>query len=82
MQDHIAGKGDDPHDPRTPVVTRVEPFARGWVVFYGAAEDDVLLAGNAPLLVDAATGELVETGTAHPVEHYVENYLRTGSPHG
>lgn len=32
------------------------------------------LAGNAPLIVDRETGEMHETGTAHPVEHYLREY--------
>ncbi len=30
------------------------------------------LAGNAPILIDRRTGECFPTGTAYPVEHYIE----------
>ena len=39
------------------------------------------LAGNAPILIDRETGALHTTGTAHPIEFYIENYEKTGSVH-
>ena len=69
-------------DGWTPIITRVDKFERCWIVFYAAAELDAIVAGNSPFLVDAATGAVFSTGTAAPVEEYVENYLRTGDPHG
>ncbi len=68
----------DPYSPNKPELvvldelTREEPF--GWVFFYstrafresGSVLD--LLVGNAPLIVDAGTGELHVTGTADPIE--------------
>ena len=65
--------------------TREESF--GWVFFYstqayqetGAIEHS--LVGNAPIIVDKRTGELHVTGTADPLEVYVENYRRHGTPH-
>ncbi len=39
------------------------------------------LAGNAPLIVNRFTGEVVTTGTAHPTEYYLAQYeasLSTG----
>lgn len=59
----------------------------GWAFFYNAAlppgsgDADALLAGNAPIIVDKRDGSLHETGTAHPIEHYLDNYERTGTPH-
>ncbi|MDP8908604.1 MAG: hypothetical protein M3N47_05700 [Chloroflexota bacterium] len=82
VEDLITGFGGDPGDPWTPVVTLLDRFERGWIVYYGAAEPDVMLAGNAPYLVDELSGDVVRTGSAEPVEHYVHNYLRTGNPHG
>jgi len=32
------------------------------------------LAGNAPLIVDKDAGTVHETGTAHPIEHYMNQY--------
>ncbi|HEV2059344.1 MAG TPA: hypothetical protein VGR11_08295 [Solirubrobacteraceae bacterium] len=81
VEDVIAGFGGDSDDSWTPVVTRLDRFERGWIVYYGAAESDVTLAGNAPYLVDELSGDVVGTGSAEPVAHYVDNYLRTGDPH-
>jgi hypothetical protein len=59
----------------------------GWAFFYDAAlppgsvDADALLAGNAPIIVDKRDGSLHETGTAHSIEHYLDNYERTGTPH-
>jgi hypothetical protein len=52
----------------------------GWVFFYQSkryletGDDGEQLAGNAPFIVNRTSGELVETGTALPVEHYVREY--------
>lgn len=51
----------------------------GWVFFYDSAKyavsrshwDSVL--GNAPIIV-TRDGALHETGTAHPVEYYIEEF--------
>lgn len=59
----------------------------GWVFFYQS--EDFLksgdfsdrLAGNAPVLVDRSDGSLHETGTAHPIEVYLQNYEKHGDPH-
>jgi len=54
--------------------------AFGWVIFYGSRfyreTGDVshAVAGNAPFLVNRYSGEVEETGTAMPVEHYVTSY--------
>lgn len=66
--------------------TREEPF--GWVFFYntrrfvetGAIE--WALAGNAPLIVDRATGEVIPTGTARPIEQHIEYYREHRSLNG
>ena len=52
----------------------------GWVFFYQSSEYletgdfSSQLAGNAPYIVNKATGELHETGTAFSVEHYIKEY--------
>ncbi len=52
----------------------------GWVFFYTSklfhdTEDfQYALAGNAPLIVDRRDGSLRVTGTALPIEHYIERY--------
>ncbi|MCB1607883.1 MAG: hypothetical protein KDI71_12990 [Xanthomonadales bacterium] len=58
----------------------------GWVFFYDTAEyvasGNVLhaLAGNAPIIINRHTGELVRTGTGREIDYYVENYRKTGDP--
>jgi len=58
--------------------TREEAF--GWVFFYQSAaylesnEVSDMLAGNAPLVVLRDSGELHVTGTALPVESYMERF--------
>ena len=32
------------------------------------------LVGNAPYIVNKYTGEVIETGTAYPIEEYIEEY--------
>jgi hypothetical protein len=57
----------------------------GWIFFYTSrlwhetGRLEYAVAGNAPLLVDRVTGELHETGTAHPIETYIRAYEQTGS---
>ena len=59
----------------------------GWVFFYDSkahiesrSPRDVL-AGNAPIIVDRNDGSVHVTGTAEPIERYIENYRSSGSPH-
>ena len=60
----------------------------GWVFFHGSKKwietNDIkyAIAGNSPIIVEKATGKLLTTGTAHRTEQYIENYERTGHPHG
>ena len=64
------------------VVVRVDEHDFGWVYFYdgskhiqtGNASDAVV--GNAPLIVDRTDGRLYITGTAHPIEHYLNEFRR------
>jgi len=52
----------------------------GWVFFYQTKDylesGDIVdaLVGNAPFIVNKYTGELIETGTANPVEEYIAVY--------
>ncbi len=54
--------------------------AFGWVFFYQSREYlrsgsfSHALAGNAPLIVDRLTGDIVATGTRHPIEQYLAEY--------
>ena len=59
----------------------------GWVFFYNNSNykdnDDYLedLLGNAPLIFNKVTREIIVTGTANDVTYYVTNYIKTGDPH-
>lgn len=52
----------------------------GWVFFYQSSEYletgdfSSQLAGNAPFIVNKYTGELIATGTALPIEDYINEY--------
>ena len=58
--------------------TIVKPW--GWVFFYDTKQyletrdDRYLIAGNAPYIVNRQTGKVHSTGTAQPIEHYIEAY--------
>jgi hypothetical protein len=66
---------------------QTEEYDFGWVFHYDSAdhiqtgEFRDALAGNAPLIVDRNSGQIVETGTAHETDYYVNNYIRNGDPH-
>jgi len=59
----------------------------GWVFFYNSRKyletkkSEHMLAGNAPLIVEKSSGRIVETGTAEPIETYVEAFRKSGDPH-
>lgn len=72
---------DDRHDQEL-VVVRVDEHEFGWLYFYDSSKHvetgnvSYALVGNAPLIVDRNDGKLYITGTAHPVEHYLELFRR------
>lgn len=55
----------------------------GWVFFYQSKKYletenfSEMLVGNAPILINRINGELKVLGTAHTVEHYLEEYEKT-----
>lgn len=60
---------------------RTEAF--GWIFFYNT-EDFLVkgdlsaqLAGNSPLIVDKNTGILHVTGTAEPIESYIDKFKKS-----
>jgi hypothetical protein len=67
---------------------RIEEREFGWIFFYGAAKrlktglKPIVVAGNAPFIVERASGRVMDCGTAFPIDHYIDNYLKTGNPHG
>ena len=64
----------------TLVLTESREESFGWVFSYNSKElldtSDLSKAvvGNTPIIVDKMTGELTVTGTAHPIEYYIEQY--------
>lgn len=64
------------------VVVRVDEHEFGWVYFYDGSEHVAsgnlsdAVSGNAPLIVDKADGKLYITGTAFPIEHYLQEFRR------
>ena len=73
------------HDERNVqklVVVRVDEHDLGWVYFYDGSihvetgDARYAIAGNAPLIVDRTDGGLYTTGTAMPIEHYLDEFRR------
>lgn len=66
--------------PHHLVVTGTTEHEFGWVCFYNSQEfletGDFLysLVGNAPFIFNRADGRLYSTGTARPIEHYIEEF--------
>lgn len=64
------------------VLTEIREFNFGWVYFYTSERyletGDIsdALAGNAPFVVRRETGKVDVLGTAHPFEHYLDEYVR------
>ena len=60
----------------------------GWVFYYQtqdfieSQDNSKALIGNGPLIVGLEDGKLYETGTAEPIEVYIENFRRSGDPIG
>ena len=60
----------------------------GWVFYYNSVkyiktgDFREALAGNAPLIINKHTRELIETGTAHETNYYVEHYKKNGNLDG
>jgi hypothetical protein len=62
-------------------ITEEGEFAGGWFFCFQSAEflrtadPSDQLVGNCPFLIDRNTGELVELGTAEPLEEYLKRYM-------
>ena len=60
----------------------------GWVFFF--TTKDYLESGDfldmpvgiGPVIISRKDGSIHETGSALPVEDYIENFRKTGNPHG
>jgi hypothetical protein len=59
-------------------LTKELPF--GWVFFYDAkrfvdtGDPKYVIRGNAPLIIDRADGSTRLTGTARPLNHYIQEF--------
>ena len=60
----------------------------GWVFFWArrayleTRDDRYSLVGNAPILISRRDGSLHETGTAYPIDFFIDNFRRTGKTRG
>lgn len=67
--------------PDAYVITHVRETEVGWVFFYDSKRHQETgdlrdaLGGNAPILVHRSDGSVHHTGTAQPVEEYLERYM-------
>ena len=65
------------------LLENVIEFELGWVFFYQSKEfidtGNILemLGGNAPFIVNNRTGDIYVTGTSHPIEKYIADYLKS-----
>gem|GEM_PF-86935 len=72
--------GFDPDVDPVIVKEATREFSWGWVIYYQSEkyletnEIRYALAGNAPYIVNKHSGELETTGTALPVEQYIQRY--------
>ena len=88
VQSHLAAISRE-LEPDAAVIIESATIERtfGWVFFYQSREHlrsgslSHALAGNAPLIVDRLTGDIVATGTTHPIEHYLAEYEASLNQH-
>lgn len=68
------------HVPSSPEMKLFERLTEehdfGWVFFWGPVDEKVLVGGNAPFIVSRSDGSVHVTGTAHPIERYIESFAR------
>ena len=60
-------------------ISQVDDKPYGWVFHYQIKKYDpddfcTHTLGNAPIIVDRVDGEILGTGTAHPLEYYIKRY--------
>lgn len=68
------------------VISRVEERPTGWIFYWTTARfletgdwrDG--LGGNAPILIDRTTGEVLPTGTAYPIDRYISEHEDRRNP--
>ncbi len=70
----------DPH--HRSVIVKESDYDFGWVFCYDTekhvptGDTSCAIAGNGPIIVDAADGQLYVTGTAYPLDHFIAEYRR------
>ncbi len=69
------------------IITGVEERDWGWVISWvnqqaaqGSEDPRDLYAGGGPYLVDRKTARVAMAGSAHPVDHYIDLWLRREWP--
>lgn len=81
LKDLEAGAGDELRI----VAEQTIECPAGWVFFFNSktfiemGDPKYALAGNGPLLVNKNTGDIVQLGTAYPVNDYIDHYEKTGT---
>ncbi|WP_084259170.1 YrhB domain-containing protein [Microtetraspora malaysiensis] len=64
------------------VIVDVEEYPIGWAYYFQHAryvrtgDIGAMLGGNAPILIDRRDGTILPTGTAYPLEHYINEHTR------
>ena len=63
-------------------IHQIDDKPYGWVFHYQSkdfdpADDRTWIFGNAPIIVDRVNLEIVVTGTAHKLEHYIKKYEKS-----
>jgi len=63
-------------------ISQIDDKPYGWVFHYQSKDFDPAdfnthLLGNAPIIVDRVNFEIVATGTAHSLEHYITEYEKS-----
>lgn len=83
----VLGLGPEDHVPELVIAGEVSIEGDlGWVFFYDSKESVEsrgragALVGNAPVIISRLDGRLHATGTAYPLELYVESFRKTGDP--
>ncbi len=79
---------DPQHDSDLLVLEALtQEYDFGYVFFYDSERhvetqiSEYAIGGNAPIIFEKTTGQMLVTGTANPIESYIEAYQNSGDPH-